>query len=60
MTQQNIIVCYTDSYIKTLTNPWDSNESALFIKMMLLAIKFTRNRAVDAPGVRPYVCHQQS
>ena len=41
-------------------NPWDSNESALFIKMMLLAIKFTRNRAVDAPGVRPYVCHQQS
>ena len=27
------------------TNPWDSNKSALFIKMILPAIKFTRNRA---------------
>ena len=40
-------------------NPWDSNKSALFIKMILPAIKFTRNRAVDAPGVRPYVYNQQ-
>lgn len=26
------------------TNPWDSNISTLFIKMILQAIKFTRNR----------------
>ena len=41
------------------TNPWDSNISTLFIKMMLQTIKFTRNRAADAPGVRPYVYYQQ-
>ena len=47
--------CYIDSYIKISTNPWDSNKSILFIKMILPDIKFTRNRAVDVPGVRPYV-----
>ena len=40
-------------------NPWDSNKSALFIKMILPAIKFTCNRTVDAPVVRPYVYNQQ-
>ena len=41
------------------TNPWDSNKSALFIKMILPAIKFTRNRAAGAPVVRPYVYYKQ-